>query len=143
MQGINMKRLYILSAFLVLFSACDKNAEFNENNISSEENIVFENISSGLDYQNAGRVSYNKDMQYGALLDVSKEADFEKYFIKYNVDTEYDFTDMPYALRAVEFLEKGAALSDAYKHIAVYYVNRENLGIFDFNDYVLPYNLCS
>ena len=135
-----MKRLYILSAFLVLFSACDKNAEFNENNISSEENIVFENISSGLDYQNAGRVSYNKDMQYGALLDVSKEADFEKYFIKYNVDTEYDFTDMPYALRAVEFLEKGAALSDAYKHIAVYYVNRENLGIFDFNDYVLPYN---
>ena len=128
-----MKRLYILSAFLVLFSACDKNAEFNENNISSEENIVFENISSGLDYQNAGRVSYNKDMQYGALLDVSKEADFEKYFIKYNVDTEYDFTDMPYALRAVEFLEKGAALSDAYKHIAVYYVNRENLGIFDFN----------
>ena len=79
-------------------------------------------------------------MQYGALLDVSKEADFEKYFIKYNVDTEYDFTDMPYALRAVEFLEKGAALSDAYKHIAVYYVNRENLGIFDFNDYVLPYS---
>ena len=71
-----MKRLYILSAFLVLFSACDKNAEFNENNISSEENIVFENISSGLDYKNAGRVSYNKDMQYGALLDVSKEADF-------------------------------------------------------------------
>ena len=73
-----MKRLYILSAFLILFAACDKNAEFNENNISSEENIVFENISSGLDYQNAGRVSYNKDMQYGALLDVSKEADFEK-----------------------------------------------------------------
>lgn len=135
-----MKKVYILLACLVLFSACGKKTEFNENHVTAEENIVFENISSGLDYKNAGRASYNKNMEYGELLDISKEQDSEKYFIKYNTDTEYDFTDMPYALRALEFLEKGAALSDAYKHIAVYYVNRDNLGIFNFNDYVLPYS---
>lgn len=135
-----MKKIHILLIFLVLFSACGKKAEFNENNVSAEENVVFENISSGLDYKNAGRASYNKNMVYGELLDVSKEQDSEKYFIKYDTDIEYDFTDMPYALRAVEFLEKGAALNDAYKHIAVYYVNRDNLGIFNFNDYILPYS---
>lgn len=135
-----MKKIYILAAFLLLFSACNKKAEFDENNIAAKENIVFDNISSGLDYKNAGRAAYNKNMQYGELLDVSKEQDSEKYFIKYNTNIEYDFTDMPYALKAAEFLKNGSTLSDAYKHIAVYYVNRENLGIFDFDDYVLPYS---
>lgn len=136
-----MRKFYIVFAFSVFFYACDKKTEFNENNVSAEENIVFENISSGLDYKNAGRASYNKNMEYGELLDVSKEQDSEKYFIKYDTDTEYDFTDMPYALRALEFLKNGSTLSDAYKHIAVYYANRDNLGIFNFNDYVLPYSV--
>ena len=140
MQGMSMKKIYTLFIFLVLFSACSKGKEFNENNISARENIVFDNISSRLDYKNAGRVSYNKNMEYAALLDISKEADFEKYFVKYNVNTEYDFPDMPYALRAVEFLEKGSSLDEAYKHIAVYYINRDNLGIFNFDEYLLPYS---
>lgn len=135
-----MKKIYILLALLILFSACSKKVEFNENNVSAEEEIIFDNISSNLDYKNAGRASYNKSMQYGDLLDACKEKDSEKYYIKYNVNVEQDFADMPYALRAVEFLEKGSSLSDAYKHIAVYYVNRDNLGIFNFNDYILPYS---
>lgn len=140
-----MKKLYtlfaflLLFAFIILFSACSNKAEFNENNVSAEEDSVFDNINSGLDYKNAGRILYNKNMQYGELLDISKEKDSEKYYVKYNTNIEYDFTDMPYALRALEFLEKGSTLNEAYKHIAVYYVNRDNLGIFNFNEYMLPY----
>ncbi len=140
-----MKKIYILLILTLLLSSCNKGTEFNEKNIKAEKNITFNDLVGNLDYENAGTPKYNKSLKYGEILDVSQEVDYEKYlrryYLKENRNLEnYNLENMPYVLRAMDFLKNNVRLDDVYKHIAVYYINRENLNIFNFNEYILPYN---
>lgn len=140
-----MKKILSLLVLLVFFTACKDNGEFKIDKIKvSKEYNIFDSMENNLDTVNAGTSLYNKDMKYSFLLDITQESDYEKYLPRYSLEayvlTDDNFTQYKSYELASEFLRNGNTLQDAYKVISYYYVNRDNLNIFDFNQYILPYS---
>ncbi len=140
-----MRKFLLFFSLLLFFTSCKNSDEFNIKKVDAPKDYeLFESIESNLDTLNAGTSSYIGDMKYGFLLDITKESDYEKYFPRYSMTayvlSDDNFTKYESYKMAAEFLRKGSSLQEAYRLISYYYVNRDKLNIFDFNQYVLPYN---
>lgn len=138
-----MKKIYILFIVLVLFSACKKDDNFNAENVKAPKNYTLFNKQEITFDINAGTNKFNKSDKNAFLLDVSKEADYEKYFPKfYILDFGGNFnkykTDKE-KQPALKFLYEGTDLNDAYKIIAIYFNNKdEMLNRSSFRNYCFP-----
>lgn len=138
-----MKKFYLLLSFLVLFSACKKDDNFNAENVQAPKNYTLFYKHDINFYMNAGTNKYNKNAKDAFLLDVSKEKDYEKYFPKFyilesDLDLEKYRTDTENQ-PALKFLSEGTDLNDAYKIIAMYFYNKEEmLNQSSFRNYCFP-----
>ncbi len=139
-----MKKILLVAALLLILSSCKESGEFNIKKVDAPKDYkLFEKIEENLDTVNAGTFLYNMDMKYSFLLDITLESDYEKYFPRYGIEkytlADDNFTQFTHYKMAADFLRKGDSLQEAYRVISYYYVNRDNLEIFDFNQYILPY----
>ena len=138
-----MKKIYILFIILVLFSACKKDDTFNVENIKAPKNYTLFNKQEITFDINAGTNKYDKNAKNAFLLDVSKEADYEKYFPKFYISDENgDFEKYKKDKEgqpSVKFLYEGTDLNDAYKIIVMYFYNKEEmLNQSSFRNYCFP-----
>lgn len=137
-----MKKYSILLILLVIFTGCKEKEEFNIDKIEAPKDYeLFDNISSKLDIENAGFPTYDYSKELAFLLDISKEADYEKYFYKtYSADGMYTYENFEIKNYIDEFINIGSSITDAYKFIAYMFDNKEKLlENSSFGKYCFPY----
>ena len=117
-----MKKYGIVISFIILFSACMQDNEYNIEEINAPKNInIFEESFAKLDYINAGTSFYKNERDYDFLIDVSKEDDYEKYFPKEYDKYLGDYKTSKIQQQAEDFMDVGTDLTSAYKIITYFY----------------------
>ena len=136
-----MKKYTILLILLVILTGCKGKEGRNTVSIDAPEDyVLFENLSDKLDIKNAGLSTYDYTKEAAFLLDISKEADFEKYFYKKYVDnvSEYEKSELEKTID--DFINNGNSVASAYSFIGNMYVNKGKLlEISKFGSYCFPY----
>lgn len=124
-----MKKIYLLLMVLFLFSACMGKKEFNIDKVEAPKDYtLFKNINDNLDVKNAGLSTYNYELELAFLLDISNEADYEKYFYKsYINEISFNINDSEISNMVMEFLNNGSSITEAYKYISYMYENKRSL----------------
>ena len=124
-----MKKYCIILATLIAFTGCKGKDEFNVEKIEAPKDYeLFDNLNDKLDIENAGLSIYDYDKELAFLLDISKEADYEKYFYKNYLDVtniiQYDDEMLNYINN---FIDNGTSISSAYKFIASMFDSKSKL----------------
>ena len=136
-----MKKYTILLILLVILTGCKGKEGSNTVSIDAPEDyVLFENLSDKLDIKNAGLSTYDYTKEAAFLLDISKEADYEKYFYKKYVDnvSEYEKSELEKTID--DFINNGNSIASAYSFIGNMYVNKGKLlEISKFGSYCFPY----
>lgn len=137
-----MKKYSIVLILLVIFTGCKGKEEFNVEKIEAPKDyVLFDNLSDKLDIKNAGLSTYDYKKELSFILDISKEADFEKYFYKKYVDNVAEYEKSEIEKTIDDFLNNGNSISSAYKYIAYMYDSKGKLletskfGLYCFPDY--------
>lgn len=135
-----MKKYGIVISFIILFSACIQDNEYNIEEINAPKNInIFEESFAKLDYINAGTSFYKNERDYDFLIDVSKEDDYEKYFPKEYDKYLGDYKTSKIQQQAEDFMDVGTDLTSAYKIITYFYENKDNISSsVKFEQYCYP-----
>ena len=124
-----MKKYTILLILLVILTGCKGKDEFNVEKIEAPKDYeLFDNLTDKLDIENAGLSIYDYDKELAFLLDISKEADYEKYFYKNYLDensvAQYDDEMLDYINN---FMDNGSSISSAYKFISYMFDSKSKL----------------
>ena len=136
-----MKKYTILLILLVILTGCKGKDEFNVEKIEAPKDYeLFDNLNDKLDIENAGLSIYDYDKELAFLLDISKEADYEKYFYKNYLDVtniiQYDDEMLNYINN---FIDNGTSISSAYKFIASMFDSKSKLlELAKFDQYCFP-----
>lgn len=136
-----MKKYCIILATLIAFTGCKGKDEFNVEKIEAPKDYeLFDNLTDKLDIENAGLSIYDYDKELAFLLDISKEADYEKYFYKNYLDensvAQYDGEMLNYINN---FIDNGTSISSAYKFIAYMFDSKSKLlELAKFDQYCFP-----
>lgn len=125
-----MKKCYILLILLIAIAGCKGKEEGSSvSKIEAPKDyVLFDNISDKVDIKNAGLSTYDYKKELAYLFDISKEADYEKYFYKKYINEdiiEYEKTDIENSID--NFLNNGNSISDAYTFIVYMYNNKGKL----------------